>query len=971
VQVSRPQREQQPRVVGVGAKRTPQVDSTVVRIGGRACRCPGAAIALAGVLLGRETELQRIDSVLERARSGRGGALAIVGEAGIGKTALLAAARERAGGIRIAEAAGVESEADLPFAALGEIAEPFLEHLAELPEPQAQAIGAALALAPPPAAPGDRLAIFAGFLGLLRSAAASQPLLILVDDAHWLDSSSAECLGYVARRLENAPIALLAAARTDQERATLDGRVPDELPVAGLDTASALALLRSSAADLAGPVAEAMVEVAVGNPLALLELPPLLRGEQRRGLAPLDPMPAPGGVLRDAFERRLARLPPKSRAALLVAAASAGRNLGPVIGACAELGIPPDALEQAEADSLISLEDDQLAFSHPLLKGVLYEGAQAAERRRAHRALAHHIEGDARAWHLAAAALGPDEQAAAALEGAGLGATMRGAHSTAADAFERAARASEDREARSRRLLLAGGAAGLAAGYERAAALLEPAAEIDAAEMRARIRHLLALVTLVGGSRPALANSEMLDEEAGCIAGPDPALAALLYADASLMAVVGGDCVRALACAERAARALPDDALEATRCHVLAMLGMALALRGRAGEARDALDRAGKLLPHAHPLSPSTQSISFALHARICTGQQRALREEALSLGSTGRDAGTVGLLPHYLLVAADAAYRLGEWAAARQDVDEAIAIAEESGQRGPLSIALVVRARLHAALGDEAEARAAAARGIEVAQPPRYGATAIWARAALGFLELGLGRSAAAIAELEEAGRLAGAAGLEDPLIVPWAPDLVEAYARAGRRDEARRAAASFAERSRATGVPLARALAERCVGEVCAGAFAERFEHAIELHREADAPFELARTLLAFGSRLHRARRRVEARKRLRAALELFESLGARPWAERTRAELRAAGAIRRAPAADPDELTAQELRVARAVARGATNREVAAELFLSPKTIEFHLGRVYRKLRIRSRMELATLAAKGRLDGADEPG
>ncbi|MGH2962327.1 MAG: LuxR C-terminal-related transcriptional regulator, partial [Solirubrobacterales bacterium] len=293
-----------------------------------------------------------------------------------------------------------------------------------------------------------------------------------------------------------------------------------------------------------------------------------------------------------------------------------------------------------------------------------------------------------------------------------------------------------------------------------------------------------------------------------------------------------------------------------------------------------------------------------------------------------------------------------------------AVESAEESSQLGPLSIALVIAARAHAARGDERTARSEVERAMEVAAPPAYGSPVGWGKAALGFLELALDRTSEAIAELEQAEQLLEIAGLEDPVVVPWAPDLVEAYSRAGRPDDAERVASALAERARRNGTPLAGALAARCEGLVAGKGFEEPFERALDLHADAASPFERARTLLAFGSRLHRGRRRTDARERLREALETFERLGAEPWAERARAELRAAGAIKRAPVGDPDELTAQEVRVALAVARGATNREVAAELFLSPKTIEFHLGRVYRKLGIHSRTELAALAAEGRI-------
>jgi DNA-binding CsgD family transcriptional regulator len=780
-------------------------------------------------------------------------------------------------------------------------------------------------------------------------------------------TGSADCFGYLARRIERAPIALVVAARPQAEPRP---PVPDTLHIGGLARESALELLHASAGELARPTADALVEATLGNPLALLELPRLLSDEQRRGIAPVDPLPAPDGVLRDAFQRRLAPLSPDARAALVVAAAASDRALAPVAGACDDLEIAREALEEAEAAALFTLADDQIAFAHPLLRAVAYDGAPAAERRRAHRALAGRVEGDARAWHLAAAAVGPDEAVAAALEEAAGRAGMRGAHSSASDAYERAARASEDSEAQGRRLMLAGLSAGLAASYERAAALLEPVSERGAPEQRAQLRHLLALVTLVAGTRTADEASRMLADEAERIVDRDGALAARLYADAALAALAGVDCRRGLDLAQQAAALVGRDAADELRCQVLATLGMALALRGRARDALDALDTAATLLPHVHPLAPSTQSIAFALHARNCTGQHSRLRDEAKRLDAAARDAGAVGFLPYYLLLAADAEHRLGDWTAAAGDVEEAVLIGEESGQAGALSLSLIIRARIAAGRGAAGRARADVERAVELAGPGRYRATEIWAHATLGALELSLGRTRAAIVELEAAERLCEDHGLEDPLQIPWAPDLVEAYAHAGRRDDARRAAERLAGRARHSGVPLALAFAARCQGIVAPAGFERHFERALGHHAGAGAPFEHARTLLAAGARLHRARRRVEARRRLREALAGFEQLGATLWAERARHELRAAGAVDRAPVTGPAELTAQERRIARAVARGATNREVAETLFLSPKTIEFHLSRVYRKLNVRSRVELATLAAEGRLDDGPRP-
>ncbi len=667
----------------------------------------------------------------------------------------------------------------------------------------------------------------------------------------------------------------------------------------------------------------------------------------------------------DAFERRVAAAGPEAGALMLVAAASFDRAVEPVIAAARDLGVPDRALERCEAAGLVVADGGDLRLAHPLLRGVVYGAAAAADRRRVHRALAEHTSPDSRAWHLAEAAIGPDEEVAGELDEAAHRAAARGAHETAGDALERAARLSADGAARWQRLFTAGVAATMGGAYERGAALLESAAETDDPAMRVRGRHMLAMVTLNGGIRNAFDNYWMLTEEAERITREDPAMAALLHADAGVTVTVAGTCDMVLESAEKAIACLPEDAPAHIRCQAHSIHGMGLALKGRTSEAAEALELAGKLLPEVEPVSAAAQSISFALMGRFCTGEVAKLRDETRGLAAAARESRSLGILPWFQLQSADAGYRLGDWDEAEREAEDAVANAEVSGQRGPLSIALVIRARIHAARGREQAARDDAHLGVEIGEPVGYGSPRLWALSCLGFLELGLGQTDAAIEELEQAQVLAGISGLEDPLIVPWAPDLVEAYARAGREPEAQQLAASLSAQAERSGAPLALAFAARCHGLVAEGAFEEEFERALELHREAGSPLEYGRTLLAYGSRLHRARRRVEARKRLREALEIFEELGTPPWSKQARDELRAAGAVERRRFGDPDELTAQEVRVAEAVARGQTNREVAAELFLSPKTIDFHLGRVYRKLGIHSRTELATLVAEGALD------
>lgn len=916
------------------------------------------------MLLGRDRERERIGTLVAGARTGEGGALLIVGEPGIGKTSLLEESVAQARDHRVIRAAGVEAEANLPYASLGEAVAPLLEWLPELPEPRADAIRAALALGAPDGGAADRFATCAAFLDLLVLAAEREPLLVVVDDAQWLDTPSAECLAYAARRLAGTGIALLASARPGGEDSLLGSRTLEILELPRLGEDEARALLRDSTPGLAAGVTDLLVELAAGNPLALLELPAGLSEDERLGAVPIERVPVPGGALLEAFEARLAALAPADLAATVVASAAVDRDAGPVLSACRDLGFATSSLERAEEAGVLSLSGERLSFSHPLFKAVAYERATPAERRRAHAALAAHCEADARAWHLAAATVGLNDGVADLLEAAARRASARGAHSVAADALQRSAQFSEEAEARTHRTYGAALAAALGGDYQRCAALLEPLTDVSDPLMRAHIRHTVAVVTMTGGMRPAPESPKLLSEEAERILAVDPATAAAMHADAALLAGIYGHVDAALTAARRAVAVLPSEASPMIGCRVRALLGVGLALNGDAKGARGELDEAGRLLAASDSLSPATQSAVLGLHARVCTGQEQSLRQEIARLVEMASRADTFGLLPYLLGVSADVAYRVGDWEGAARD-SRSVALAEEYGQRGVLPFCLVVSGRLRAARGEAAEARAELEAAVTLEREVGSVMVGFWARAALGFLELGLGRADQAIAELEAAEASAAGLGLEDPTYVPWAPDLVEAYLRAGRPQDAARISATLDHTAKRADAALALALAGRCRGLIAEDGFEGHFESALAEHERVVAPFEAARTELAYGSRLHRARRRVEARKRLRAAREVFEELGARPWMERADAELRAAGAIRREPTSDPDGLSPQELKVARAVAEGATNKEVAARLFLSPKTIDFHLGRVYSKLGIHSRTELAAMVARGALE------
>jgi AAA ATPase domain len=398
------------------------------------------------MIVSRAEEVGRLDELLERLYAGAGCALVVRGDPGIGKTTLLDALVQRCGdGVTVLRARGVETEAELAFAALADLLAPVIDDLASLPAPQAAALAAALAVGPP--APGDRLAVCVATLALLQTAAARRPVIAVVDDVHWLDAASRECVLYAARRA-GGRMAVALAAR-DPWDAFDHQRLP-LLRVGPLGDDGSRELLRRVAPDLAPPVARAVVDAAAGNPLALVELPATLAADQRAGVAEVQLPLAPRGRLRGAFGRRIEELDPLAGRALLVAAAHAGEDVTAVAAACTRAGTDIGLLAQAEERGLVRLGDARVRFAHPLVRGAAYDAASADERRRAHRALAHVLAGEQRAWHLAAAAVGPDEGVAAELEQLAGAAAARRGFAPASTALERAARLSPDADAGAR-----------------------------------------------------------------------------------------------------------------------------------------------------------------------------------------------------------------------------------------------------------------------------------------------------------------------------------------------------------------------------------------------------------------------------------------------------------------------------------------------------------------------------------------
>jgi DNA-binding CsgD family transcriptional regulator len=920
------------------------------------------------VLVGRQAECARIEALVARARAGQGGALIVRGEPGIGKTALLGYAAERAEGMRVLHARGVEAEAELPFSGLHELARPLLDWLGGLPEQQAAALRDALALGPPVDA---RLQLAAGTLSLLALAAEQEgPLLVLVDDAHWLDAESAAALVFAARRLDADPVLILFGARDGDPR-PFEPPGLAELVLTGLTREEAMELLRGEG--LPERVVEGLHRAAAGNPLALLELPGVLTSRQRSGEEPLaEPLPVTDAV-QAAFARRLEVLGPEVRQALLTAASEPSARLPLVERACELLALEPSALEDAEDGDLVRFEDGYVVFRHPLVRAAAYYSLRPAERRRAHRALAA-ASGETgavagRAWHLAAAAVGRDEEAAAALADAGDRARQAGALVSAARAYERSASLALDPDRRVRRLLLAARLRYRAfewSDHDRARGDIAEALE-QATDPRAagELGYLAANLKTI---RNFEAGFPLLLGQARALEAVDPELAARVASSATGSALRRRDARRALEASEVALSMLGGTAgdapafVRATGALALVLNGDLTAARDLRGALSDLLDALAMVIEEA--FCDYTLEVPYERFMTVCPAMflvgDSELIERQTRLLTRGRieypdDGGTFAAV----MWCGRASWELGRWSDARVEWAEAEAIVMRLRYGLYVWYTFVNLARLAAAQGRETDARAYAERAAAVAAEAqiRAGLFDEPASGALALLELGAGDAEAAADRYEaEVLPAIGSFVLYGDVV-----DTIEALVRAGRLEAAAGWLESFAEQATAAGWTWALAAAAYLRGLLAGDDYARHFDEALALYAREPRPFLRARCELAYGERLRRTSSRREARARLRSALETFEQLGAAPWAERAAAELRATGErIRRRTDADTSRLTPQELQVALTVARGATNKQAAAQLYLSPKTIEKHLGSVYGKLGIRSRTELAAVFA-----------
>jgi DNA-binding CsgD family transcriptional regulator len=904
------------------------------------------------MLIGRESERSVLDALLDSARSERSAALVLRGEPGIGKTALLEYAAESAHDMTVLCCVGIEAEHELPFAGMHQLVRPCVELLDRLPAPQAAALRGALGLSFD--AVQDHFLVSAGLLSLLAEACDERPVLCCVDDAQWLDPSSAEALVFAARRFQAEPIVLLLAAR-DGEARRFDAPGLDELNVAGLDEQHAQALLSARLERPVAPdVAARLLETAHGNPLALLELPSALSEGQLDGIEPIVGPPPVRGAVEAAFGSRVAELSEPARRVLLLAAADDVGELATVQRAAERLGLALSDLAEAEREGLVRL-DGGVAFRHPLVRSAVYRAATRGERREAHEALAATVSDPVSGvWHRAVVADRPDEGLAGDLEGAAAQAVARTAHATAAVTFERAADLSEEDAARGRRLRGAAQAAMDAGRLDAALALVPRSRALVADPFEVAQLDMIHATAAARRGSPADA-SRMMREAADAIAHAAPEVATEMALWSIFTGLQSGWDHRLYREAEQALAGIEfDGTLGRFASAVTEGLGAIFD-----GDSALAGDRLAAALEERGELT-GLRTVAMPVFVWAITGDWQAARTGSERMIATIRAEGIVTALAGALPLLAYCEMAIRRLRAAEASVAEGIELARQLAFENDETGYLGVQARILALQGDEDGCREIAQDTLRRSVTNGIGWATRNARLALAELELGLGNPREALAHFDQIDPTP-----VPPLVAMATPDLVDAALRAGEVERAAAATARFAEWAPVSRAPHVHGMVARCHAILAEdGAEADAlFAEALALHDHDAPPYERARTQLAYGERLRRDRRKIEARAQLRAALETFEGLGTAPWAERARGELNATGeSARKRDASTIDDLTPQELRIAQLVAAGASNRDAAAQLFVSPKTVEYHLRKVFLKLGLSSRIELARVYLAG---------
>ena len=913
-------------------------------------------------LLGRRAECEGLEQLLAHALAGDSRVLVLRGEAGVGKSALLGHLSRRAAGWRVARATGVESEIELAHSGLHQLCAPMLDHLDRLPAPQRDALATVFGRSAGPAP--DRFLIGLAILTLLAEVAEEQPLVCIVDDAQWLDHSSVQILAFVARRLLAERVAIVCAARTGAGDEVLAG-LP-ELSLQGLGDAEARALLLDNVrGPLDAAVCDQIISESRGNPLALLELPRTWKVADLAGGFGL-----PGGrpatsKIEESYARRILELPADTRTLVLAAAAD---PLGdPVLlhRAAETLGLGAAPADPAVDAGLLRV-GARVEFAHPLVRSAAYRSAAAADRHRVHRALADVTDAgtdpDRRAWHRARAAVGPDEEVAADLERSAGRAQARGGVAAAAAFLERSAELTPDPTRRAERALAAAQGKYLAGAPEGALRLLSIAGAGPLGELgdaRAQLlRAQIAFVTTRGREAPPL-----LLDAARRLESLDPALARETYLDAFAAAVFAGRLVLSGDVREIAAAVLAaewgDVHSEGPRACDLLLDGLAhLAAHGyEAGIPR--LKRA----VHVFVGEPMTDEdalrwLWLARHSARTLGDDALWDELTRRQVDVARRSGALSTLPAALHERFRVELYSGNLAAATTLAEEANATIDAIGSHERPHGALV----LAAWRGREREAVALVEAGRDEVSARGEGMWLIGSQWTLAELFNGLGRWEDALRAAEWVAEQPNELGSST-----WiSAELVEAAVRCGEVERAASALERFSEMARAAGTDWALGIEARSHALLSHGGDAEdAYREAIDRLGRTRLRVTLARTRLVYGEWLRRENRRVDARAELKLALGMFADMGYEPYAERARRELVATGEkVRKRSAETRDTLTAQEEQIARLAGAGLSNPEIGARLFISARTVEWHLRKVFTKLGISSRRQLRTAFAENRV-------
>jgi DNA-binding CsgD family transcriptional regulator len=912
--------------------------------------------------VGRDDELASLGEMLDQVAAATSTVRVVTGDAGMGKSALLdwTVAEARRRGFTVLRATGIEFEQVLAFSGLTAVLRPLLDRIDALAPGHAKALRGALGHED---ADTGMLAVHGATLALVAAAAEDAPVLVAVDDAQWIDQSSLESLVFAAHRCEADRVGFLFAQRSGT-RCLLDRTEFERMALGGLVEDAAVGLLVTTGVDES--VAARCWELTRGNPLALTEAGRGLSPGQRTGDEPLPPVLPIGDRLVDSFRAQISALPPATVQALATAAYEADDDPAQVATALAPLGGKLDDLCPAESAGLVTLTDGRITWRHPLCRAAVLHLIDAGRRRQIHRSLAeaasaagHH---ERALWHLSESVIGPDDSVATRMADLGAVAQRRGSLAAAASAYEQAARLTTDPAARAQHLTAAALACYAAGDHLRASAALAPVVdEVTDPYQRAVMAAVLGQAELwLEGPAAATPRFEVT---ARSIRATHPEAASMLLMNSSVSRLVALDMAGAQAASREAAEAAAeagDAGLQLLAAAQVALLDLFAGVRSN-----DALDTIAPLgrqaLAAYEPGVTALDQIEGIVHASasiyLVCGDAATAAEMVRQLIHISNAVGLAGRSLYSRLVLVEALFRLGWWAEALAEASQLISMQQASGLGHLVPMSYAVLTKVEAGLGhDEAcreHAEAAVAYALKLGVPQ----IAVYAVTGIGLLEMGAGRYAKAAEEFD---RITGANVAAEPGWLWWQGDAIEAFARAGRTTEAHGQLDVLEAQAATSGNSWARAAAERCGAILGRGAPAEeRFAAALDGFRSIRAEFEVARTLLVRGEHRLREGNDAEGARDLATARTMFDRMGARPWSDRASA---ARGEVAGGERSLASRLTEAELRVALAVGNGLSNRQAAEKLFLSVKTVDFHLQGIYRKLGVRNRTQLAAIVLSG---------